>query len=118
MDFYDRRILAALRDGEPKEFKQMFREVGCSHNTLRLHLDSLEGLGLVVRQKRPKEGRGRPTFTYGLPRGVRRASSALVDPHTDLVVLSFERLQRIKTCRRLQERKVEEERLLCYRKKK
>ena len=31
---------------------------------------------------------------------------------------SFERLQRIKTCRRLQERKVEEERLLCYREKK
>jgi len=84
-----------LRDGEPREFQRLLSEVGFSYNTLRLHLTRLEDQGLIEKQKRPREGRGRPTFTYGLPRSVRRASSALVDPHTDLVVLSFERLQRL-----------------------
>ena len=80
MDFFDRKILAVLRDGEPREFQRLLSEVGFSHNTLRLHLSRLEEQGLVLKQKRPKEGRGRPIFTYGLPKGVRRASSALVDP--------------------------------------
>ena len=73
MDFFDRRILAVLRDGEPREFQRLLSEVGFSHNTLRLHLTRLEDQGLIEKQKRPRKGQGRPTFTYGLPRGVRRA---------------------------------------------
>jgi len=95
MDLFDRRILAVLKDGELREFRRLLSEVGLSHNTLRLHLSRLEEQGLVLKQKRPREGRGRPIFTYGLPKGVRRASSALADPYTELVVLSFERLQHL-----------------------
>ena len=96
MDFYDRRILAVLRDGKPRNFQQILSEVEFSYNTLRLHLAQLVEHGLVVRRKRPKQSPGRPLFAYALPKGVDgRAVSALVDPYKGLVVLSFDRLQRI-----------------------
>lgn len=99
MDFFDRRILAVLKDGRPRNFQQILSEVGFSHNTLRPHLAQLVERGFVVRRKRPQEGPRRPQYTYSLPRGVdARAVSALVDPYKGLVVLPFERLHRL--CRR------------------
>ncbi|GAI03582.1 unnamed protein product, partial [marine sediment metagenome] len=96
MDLYDRRILAVLRDGKPRNFQQILSEVEFSYNTLRLHLAQLVEQGLVVRRKRPQQGPGRPQFAYALAKGVDgRAVSALVDPYKGLVVLSFERLRRI-----------------------
>ena len=96
MDLFDRGILAVLRDGRSRNFQQILSEVGFSPNTLRLHLVQLVEQDLVVRQKRPQEGPGRPQFTYSLPKGVDgRAVSALVDPYKGLVVLPFERLQRV-----------------------
>ena len=41
MDFYDRCILAILRDGKHRTFRQILSEVGFSHNTLKQHLDEL-----------------------------------------------------------------------------
>ena len=88
--------MAVLRDGKPRNFQQILSEVGFSHNTLRLHLVQLVEQGLVVRRKRPQEVPGRPQYTYTLPRGVGgRAISALVNTYKGLVVLSFEKLQRI-----------------------
>ena len=96
MDLYDRRIIAALRDGKSRNFQQILSEVDFSYNTLRLHLAQLVEHGLVVRRKRPQKGPGRPRFAYALPEGVDgRAVSALVDPYKGLVVLSFDRLRRI-----------------------
>ena len=96
MDLYDRRILAVLRDGEPRNFQQILSEVAFSYNTLRIHLAQLMEQGLVVRRKMPQQGPGRPQFSYSLPKGVDgRAVSALVDPYKGLVVLSFDKLQRI-----------------------
>jgi len=96
MDLFDRRILTLLRDGRSRNFQQILSEVGFSPNTLRLHLVQLVEQGLVVRRKRPQEGRGRPQFTYSLLKGVDgRAVSALVDLYKGLVVLPFEKLQRI-----------------------
>ena len=95
MDFFDRRILAVLKDGKPRGFGQLLSEVGFSHNTLRLHLVRLEEQRLVVKQKSPQEGPGRPSFTYNQSKGAGRASSVLVDPYCELVVLSFERLQHL-----------------------
>ena len=96
MDPYDRRILAVLRDGKSRNFQRILSEAGFSPNTLRLHLAQLVEQGLVVRRKRPQQGPGRPQFTYSLPKGVDgRAVSALVDPYKGLVVLSFDKLQRI-----------------------
>ena len=99
MDLYDKRILAALRDGKPRSFQQILSKVEFSYNTLRLHLAQLVEHNLVVKWKRPQKGPGRPQFAYALPEGVDgRAVSALVDPYKGLVVLSFDRLRRI--CRR------------------
>ena len=96
MDLYDKRILAVLRDGKSRNFQQILSRVELSYNTLRLHLAQLVEHDLVVRRKRPQQGPGRPQFTYTLSKGVDgRAVSALVDPYKGLVVLSFDRLQRI-----------------------
>ena len=96
MDFFDRRILAVMKDGKPRKFDQILSEVEFSHNTLRLHLTQLEEHGLVVRHKRPQEGPGRPQYAYSLHKGVDgRAVSAIVDPYKGLVVLPFEKLRRI-----------------------
>jgi hypothetical protein len=53
MDLFDKRILAALRDGKPRDFQQLLREVGFSHNTLRLHLASLERRASLLRLRSP-----------------------------------------------------------------
>ena len=96
MDLYDRRILAVLREGRSRNFQQILSEAGFSYNTLRLHLAQLVENGLVLRRKRPQQGPGRPRFAYALPKGVDgQAVSALVDPYKGLVVLSFDKLQRI-----------------------
>ena len=96
MDLYDRKILAALRDGKSRNFQQILSKVEFSYNTLRLHLAQLVEHGLVVRRKKPQQGPGRPRFAYALPKGVDgRAVSALVDPYKGLVVLSFDKLQHI-----------------------
>jgi len=96
MDLYDRKILTVLRDGKPRKFQQILSKVEFSYNTLRLHLAHLVEHGFVVRRKKPQQGPGRPRFAYALSKGVDgRAVSALVDPYKGLVVLSFDKLQRI-----------------------
>jgi predicted ArsR family transcriptional regulator len=96
MDFFDRGILAVLKDGKSRNFQRILSEVGSSYNTLRLRLVQLVEQGLVVRRKRPQEGHGRPRFAYSLSKGVDgRAVSALVDPYKGLVVLPFEKLRRL-----------------------
>ena len=96
MDLYDRRILAVLRDGKPRNFRQILSEVEFSYNTLRLHLAQLVEQGLVVRRKRPQQGPGRPQFAYAIAEGVDgRVVSVLVDPYKGLVVLSFDELRRV-----------------------
>jgi predicted ArsR family transcriptional regulator len=96
MDLFDRSILAVLKDGKPRNFKQILSQVGFSPNTLRLHLARLQEQGLVVRRKRHQERPGRPQFTYSLLKGVYgRAVSALLNPYKGLVVISFEKLQHL-----------------------
>jgi len=98
MDFYDKGIMTILRDGKPRSFKQILSEVGFSHNTLRQHLDKLVDQGLVERLKVPRKDPGRPLFDYRLSRGAEKAVSAILDPSTGLVVVSFEGLRRF--CKR------------------
>ena len=40
MDLFDERVLAALKDGEPKSFTALLSQVGFSHNALQQHLVS------------------------------------------------------------------------------
>jgi predicted ArsR family transcriptional regulator len=67
MDLFDRRILSVLKDGKPRDFQQLLREVGFFHNTLRLHLTSLERQGFILKTGKYEENPGRPGFTYSLP---------------------------------------------------
>ena len=62
MDPIDIEILNHLRDGKPKEFKQILTEVKLSHNTLKHHLDSLEDQNIITKSKQPVKGRGRPRY--------------------------------------------------------
>ena len=62
-DPYDKEILNALRDGDPRNFHQILGEVAFSHNTPRLHLDSMVDNGLI-REKTPSKRRGRPVYFY------------------------------------------------------
>ena len=45
-------------------FHQILGEVTFSHNTLRLHLDSMIDDGLIIREKIPSKRRGRPVYAY------------------------------------------------------
>jgi predicted ArsR family transcriptional regulator len=95
MDPLDIMILNHLRDGKPKEFKQILTAVKLSHNTLRHHLDSLEDQSIITKSKQPVKGRGRPRFTYSVPVGEGRVSGMLPNPSTGVVSLSFSKLSQI-----------------------
>jgi len=56
MDFFDQRILAALKDGKPRGFTAILDEVGFSHNTLQRHLKRLVEKGLILKEKDPASG--------------------------------------------------------------
>ncbi len=96
MDFFDERILAALKDGKPKGFTALLNEVGFSHNTLQQHLERLTAKGLVVREKVAANGFGRPKFAYHVPsRTTKQVNAALEDPQVELVAIAFSRLRHV-----------------------
>jgi DNA-binding Lrp family transcriptional regulator len=96
MDSFDRRILSVLRDGKPRGFGQLLREVGFSHNTLRLRLTSLARQGLILETEKHKESPGRPGLTYSLPPGMKnRVALTLTDPYTIIVSLTFQKLRHL-----------------------
>ena len=96
MDFFDERILAALKDGKPKSFAALLGEVDFSHNTLLHHLERLAGQGFVVKEKAASNSFGRPRFAYHVPsRTVRQVTVALQDPHVEVVALPFSRLRHV-----------------------
>ena len=96
MDFFDERILAALKDGNPRGFTALLNEVGFSHNTLQQHLERLTAKGLVVREKVVANCFGRPRFTYHVPsRAAKQINVALEDPQVELVAIAFSRLRHV-----------------------
>jgi len=96
MDFFDERILAALKDGKPRSFATLLGEVGFSHNTLQQHLEHLVAQGFVVKEKAASNSFGRPRFAYHMPpRTVKQVTVALQDPHVELVALPFSRLRHV-----------------------
>ena len=88
--------MSVLRNGKSWGFRQILQEVGFSHNTLRLHLASLERQGMVVKAKTPKNGPGRPRLTYSLPPNVRHQADLIVtEPYTTIVSLTFQKLRHL-----------------------
>jgi predicted ArsR family transcriptional regulator len=96
MDFFDERVLAALKDGEPRSFTTLLSEVGFSHNTLQQHLERLTAKGLVVREKVAADGFGRHRFAYHVPsRAAKQINAVLEDPQVELVAIAFSRLRHV-----------------------
>ena len=95
MDFFDTAILNLLRDGKPRQFREILATAKFSHNTLRQHLDSLLDQSLLTREKQPVKGRGRPKYAYSAPAGKGRAPAVIPNPSTGVVSLSFVGLSRI-----------------------
>ena len=96
MDFFDERILAALKEGKPRSFTTLLGEVGFSHNTLQQHLDRLYARGLVVKEKMASNSLGRPKFAYHVPStATKQVAAALQNPYETLVTLQFTRLKHL-----------------------
>jgi hypothetical protein len=96
MDFFDERVLAVLSDGKPKVLVQLLGEVNFSRNTLKLHLKRLVAQSLVVKEKTPSDGKGRPKYAYSIPARLRQqVYAALSDPSVTIVSLPFSRLRHI-----------------------
>jgi predicted ArsR family transcriptional regulator len=96
MDFFDERVLAALKDGKPRSFTTLLDEVGFSHNTLQQHLDRLVARGLVVKEKMASNSLGRPKFAYHVPStATKQVTTALQNPYETLVTLQFTRLRHL-----------------------
>jgi predicted ArsR family transcriptional regulator len=95
MDPLDIAILNYLRDGKPKEFKQILTAVKLSHNTLRHHLDSLEDQNIITKSKQPVKGRGRPTYVYSLSSGGRKVALMIRSGVEGVVALPFSSLGQV-----------------------
>lgn len=92
MDPYNKEILNALRDGDPRNFHQILGEVAFSHNTLRLHLDSMVDNGLIIREKTPSKRRERPVYFYHASAMALASAPGALD---EVVVLRSSELKRI-----------------------
>jgi predicted ArsR family transcriptional regulator len=96
MDLFDECILEALGDGRPRDFEQILLKVGFSHNTLRLHLSHLVDQGLIVKEKMPSKGLGRPKFMYSVPpKVVRQVHRLLSEDYAEIISLTFNRFKSV-----------------------
>ena len=96
MDFFDERVLTALKDGKPRSFTTLLGEVGFSHNTLQQHLDRLDARGLVVKEKMALNSLGKPKIAYYVPStATKQVAAALQNPYETLVTLQFTRLRHV-----------------------
>jgi predicted ArsR family transcriptional regulator len=96
MDFFDERVLAALKDGKSRSFTTLLGEVGFSHNTLQQRLGRLVARGLVVKEKKASNSLGRPRFAYRVPSAAtKQVAAALQNPYETFVTLQFSRLRHV-----------------------
>ena len=77
------------------DFPQILDEADFSHNALRLHLNKLVERALIVREKAPSAGPGRPKFTYSMPHGLGRRASGTPTGSSEMIALPFRRLKRL-----------------------
>lgn len=89
MDPYDEEILDALKDGNLRGFTQILDKASFSHNTLRLHLNSMVEKGLIIREKSPSKRRGRPIYLYRISTGALASASG----DRGRVVVVFQRFE-------------------------
>jgi len=96
MDLFENRILSALKDGKPHSFSEIQSQVSFSHNTLQQHLTRLVQRGLVLKEKHPEKGFGRPKYAYCVPsKTAKQVAGALDDSNVELVAMPFSRVRHI-----------------------
>jgi predicted ArsR family transcriptional regulator len=96
MDFFDQRILAALKDGKPTSFTALQSQVSFSHNTLQQHLTRLVEKGIVLKEKDSASVFGRPKYAYQVAsKTAKQVVAALEDPNVELVTMPFSRVKHI-----------------------
>ena len=96
MDYFDQHVLSALKDGKPHSFTEIQSQVTFSHNTLQQHLTRLVQKGLVIKEKHPEKGLGRPKYAYCVPsKTTKQVAGALEDPSVELVAMPFSRVRHI-----------------------
>lgn len=94
LDFFDRKILGVLtRKGEPLTLAELVRDSGFARSTVIVHLERLGSGELVLKEKKPSEGRGRPEFQYRPA----DAPQPTTTPQPSAVALEFSTLK--KACR-------------------
>jgi predicted ArsR family transcriptional regulator len=64
-----RQIMETLKRGGPATVPRLAHELGLNVETLRAHLKTLAGHGLVSRRPGVRRGRGRPEVVFGLTDG-------------------------------------------------
>jgi predicted transcriptional regulator len=94
LDFFDRKMLDVLnRRSGSMTLAELVKDSGFARSTVIIHLERLGSEGLVLKEKKPSKGRGRPEFLY-------RAADTpqpKTAPQLSVVVLEFSRLK--KACR-------------------
>ena len=65
MDYFDQKIFDVLsRRDKPVTVNELVSICGFARSTVLIHLEHLGSEQLVLKEKKPKEGRGRPQFLY------------------------------------------------------
>jgi hypothetical protein len=94
LDFIDRKILDVLSGkGEPLTLAGLVRDSGFARSTVIIHLERLGSEGLILKEKKPSEGRGRPEFLC-CPAGIPQPKAA---PQPSVIAMEFSKLK--KACR-------------------
>ena len=93
LDYFDQKILDSLsRNHKTVTLKELVSLCGFARSTVLIHLEHLGSEQLVLKKKKPKEGRGRPQFLY-----YAEAPKPSAPPLTNVVILNFSTLK--KACR-------------------
>jgi len=91
LDAFDRRIVDVLgKKDRPMTLAELVRDTGFARSTTIIHLGRLEAEGLLLREKKPNKGRGRPVFLYHLA-----CNTELKASPSHIVTLEFMKLRRI-----------------------
>ena len=90
-DFFDEKILDVLtRKGGPMTLAELVRDSGFARSTVIIHLERLGSGELILKEKKPNKGRGRPEFQYR-PADLPQPKAT---PQPSVVVLEFSTLKR------------------------
>jgi DNA-binding transcriptional ArsR family regulator len=94
LDAFDGKTADVLSGrGGPVTLAELVRDTGFARSTVVIHLERLETEGLLLKEKKLSEGRGRPKFLYRL---ADTPTPKAASPPS-IVALEFSRLR--KACR-------------------